>query len=180
MSEPKALTFDVFGTVVDWRTSIAREGRAFGARHGIDADWERFADDWRGLYQPSMSRVREGERPWTSLDELHRESLCTLLGALGVAIGDGGVATRRSMSSTGRGIASTPGPTSPWGSRGSSDGSFSRPSPTVTWPSSSTWRSGPGSRGTRCSERRWPAATSRSRSVSDHRPSCSGSLPANA
>ena len=91
MSETKALTFDVFGTVVDWRTSVAREGRAFGARHGIDADWERFADDWRGLYQPSMSRVRDGERPWTSLDELHRESLCTLLGELGVAIGDGGV-----------------------------------------------------------------------------------------
>ena len=91
MSEPKALTFDVFGTVVDWRTSIAREGRAFGARHGIDADWERFADDWRGLYQPSLARVRDGERPWARLDDLHRESLCTLLGELGVAIGDGGV-----------------------------------------------------------------------------------------
>ena len=91
MSEPRALTFDVFGTVVDWRASIAREGRAFGARHGIDTDWERFADDWRGLYQPSMSRVRNGERPWVRLDDLHRESLCTLLGELGVAIGDGGM-----------------------------------------------------------------------------------------
>lgn len=91
MHEPKALTFDVFGTVVDWRASIAREGRAFGERHGIDADWERFADDWRGLYQPSLSRVRDGERPWTRLDDLHRESLCTLLGRLGVAVGEGGV-----------------------------------------------------------------------------------------
>ena len=91
MNEPQALTFDVFGTVVDWRTSVAREGRAFGERHGIEADWERFAEDWRGLYQPSMSRVRDGERPWTPLDDLHRESLCTLLGDLGVAIGDGGV-----------------------------------------------------------------------------------------
>ena len=91
MSEPKALTFDVFGTVVDWRTSIVREGRAFGARHGIDADWERFADDWRGLYQPSLARVRDGDRPWARLDDLHRESLCTLLGELGVAIGAGGV-----------------------------------------------------------------------------------------
>ena len=91
MSETRALTFDVFGTVVDWRTSVAREGRAFGERHGIEADWERFADDWRGLYQPSMSRVRDGERPWAPLDDLHRESLCTLLGGLGVAIGDGGV-----------------------------------------------------------------------------------------
>ena len=91
MTEPKALTFDVFGTVVDWRTSVAREGRAFGERHGIEADWVRFADDWRGLYQPSMSRVRDGERPWAPLDELHRESLCELLGRLGVAVGEGGV-----------------------------------------------------------------------------------------
>ena len=91
MHEPRALTFDVFGTVVDWRASIAREGRVFGERHGIDADWERFADDWRGLYQPSLSRVRDGERPWTRLDDLHRESLCTLLGRLGVAVGEGGV-----------------------------------------------------------------------------------------
>ena len=91
MSEPRALAFDVFGTVVDWRTSVAREGRAFGERHGIEADWERFALDWRGLYQPSMSRVRDGERPWAPLDDLHRESLCELLGRLGVAVGDGGV-----------------------------------------------------------------------------------------
>lgn len=91
MREPRALTFDVFGTVVDWRTSIAREGRAFGERHAIDADWERFADDWRGLYQPSLSRVRDGERPWTRLDDLHRESLRTLLERRGVAVGEGGV-----------------------------------------------------------------------------------------
>ena len=91
MSEPKALTFDVFGTVVDWRTSVAREGRAFGERHGIEADWVRFAEDWRGLYQPSLARVRDGERPWAPLDDLHRESLCTLLDKLGAAVGDGGV-----------------------------------------------------------------------------------------
>ena len=91
MREPKALTFDVFGTVVDWRTSIAREGRAFGERHGIETDWDRFADDWRGLYQPSLARVRDGERPWTRLDDLHRESLCTLLERRGVVVGEGGV-----------------------------------------------------------------------------------------
>ena len=90
MNAPRALTFDVFGTVVDWRTSIAREGRAFGERHGIEADWHAFADDWRGLYQPSMSRVRDGERPWTRLDDLHRESLGKLLDGLGVVIGNGG------------------------------------------------------------------------------------------
>ena len=91
MSEPVALTFDVFGTVVDWRTSVAREGRVFGKRHGIETDWVRFADEWRGLYQPSMSRVRDGGRPWAKLDELHRESLCELLGRLGVAVGEGGL-----------------------------------------------------------------------------------------
>ena len=91
MSEPVALTFDVFGTVVDWRTSVAREGRAFGKRHGIETDWVRFADEWRGLYQPSMSRVRDGKRPWAKLDDLHRESLCELLGRLGVVPGEGGI-----------------------------------------------------------------------------------------
>jgi 2-haloacid dehalogenase len=75
----KALAFDVFGTVVDWRTGITEEGRAVGLEKGIDADWQAFADAWRGRYQPSMSRVREGEIPWTNLDSLHRESLDELL-----------------------------------------------------------------------------------------------------
>lgn len=75
----KALTFDVFGTIVDWRTSITKEGEALGARLGIERNWTEFADTWRGLYQPSMSRVRSGERPWTKLDDLHRESLVELL-----------------------------------------------------------------------------------------------------
>ena len=75
----KALTFDVFGTVVDWRTSVAAELVRFGEHHGLQADWVEFADAWRGLYQPSMQQVRSGERPWTTLDVLHRESLETLL-----------------------------------------------------------------------------------------------------
>ncbi len=75
----RALVFDVFGTVVDWRTSIIREGRALGARLGVDVDWEAFADAWRGRYQPSMEQVRSGARPWTKLDDLHRESLVHLL-----------------------------------------------------------------------------------------------------
>jgi 2-haloacid dehalogenase len=75
----KALTFDIFGTVVDWRTSVIRELRQFGTAKRIEADWEAFADSWRGLYQPSMERVRRGERPWVRLDTLHRESLLTLL-----------------------------------------------------------------------------------------------------
>jgi 2-haloacid dehalogenase len=81
VSEPevRALVFDVFGTVVDWRSSIVREGRALGARLGIEVDWEAFADAWRARYQPSMERVRSGERPCTRLDDLHRESLLELL-----------------------------------------------------------------------------------------------------
>lgn len=74
-----ALCFDVFGTVVDWRTSVIEEGRALGRRLGLEADWEALADQWRGLYQPSMERVRSGEIPWKPLDELHRESLDILL-----------------------------------------------------------------------------------------------------
>ena len=58
--EIEALVFDVFGTVVDWRSSIIREGRALGERLGVEADWEAFADAWRGMYQPAMERVRGG------------------------------------------------------------------------------------------------------------------------
>jgi 2-haloacid dehalogenase len=80
----KALTFDVFGTVVDWRSSIIREGEAFGRAHGATADWAKFADAWRGLYQPAMEEVRSGRRAWTKLDDLHRESLVRLLGDFGI------------------------------------------------------------------------------------------------
>jgi 2-haloacid dehalogenase len=75
----KALTFDVFGTVVDWRSSIIREGEALGHAKGLGVDWAKFADAWRGLYQPAMDEVRSGRRAWTRLDDLHRESLDRLL-----------------------------------------------------------------------------------------------------
>ena len=75
----QALTFDVFGTVVDWRSSITREGEALGRAKGLAIDWASFADAWRGLYQPNLSRVRNGELPWTKLDDLHRMSLDRLL-----------------------------------------------------------------------------------------------------
>jgi 2-haloacid dehalogenase len=80
VSQVKALLFDVFGTVVDWRTSVSRELAAFGAAKGLELDWQQFADDWRALYQPSLEEVRSGRRPWTILDTLHRESLQKLLG----------------------------------------------------------------------------------------------------
>lgn len=80
----KALTFDVFGTVVDWRTSIAREAEAVGRPKGIDVDWTAFAVAWRKLYQPQMQRVRSGELPWTKLDDLHRMSLDRLIVEFGI------------------------------------------------------------------------------------------------
>jgi 2-haloacid dehalogenase len=78
-SQIKAVLFDVFGTVVDWRGSCIAELTAFGTARGLTADWVRMTDQWRGLYQPSMEAVRSGKRPWTILDVLHRESLDTLL-----------------------------------------------------------------------------------------------------
>jgi 2-haloacid dehalogenase len=84
LTQVKALTFDVFGTVVDWRGSIIREGARLNAAKGLSVDWARFADAWRGEYGPSMDRVRRGELPWTGLDTLHRQSLEPLLVAFGI------------------------------------------------------------------------------------------------
>jgi 2-haloacid dehalogenase len=75
----RAIVFDVFGTVVAWRGSAIRELASFGAGRGIDLAWDKFADAWRGLYQPSMEEVRSGRRPFAILDDLHRESLQKLL-----------------------------------------------------------------------------------------------------
>lgn len=80
----KAILFDVFGTVVDWRSGVIRDGEALGAQREISVDWPAFADDWRGEYAPSMDRVRRGELPWSSLDALHRESLERLLERFGI------------------------------------------------------------------------------------------------
>jgi 2-haloacid dehalogenase len=80
----RALTFDVFGTTVDWRSGVAAEARRLGTLHGVQADWERLADAWRALYGPSMDRVRRGELPWTNFDRLHRLSLDQVLLDLGV------------------------------------------------------------------------------------------------
>lgn len=80
----RALTFDVFGTVVDWRTSVIAEGQALGREKNIDIDWVAFADAWRGLYQPAMTKVREGEIGWIKLDILHRMNLDQLLTEFGI------------------------------------------------------------------------------------------------
>ncbi len=84
MSQIKALTFDVFGTVVDWRSSVAREAEAVLGPKGHRLDWAGFADRWRARYVPSMARVRRGERPFVILDDLHRENLLELLAESGV------------------------------------------------------------------------------------------------
>jgi len=76
MGDVKALIFDVFGTVVDWRTSVARMAREFAKSNSIpEADWVQFACDWRDLYQPAMEKVRSGGLPFTKLDTLHRMNL---------------------------------------------------------------------------------------------------------
>jgi 2-haloacid dehalogenase len=71
----RALLFDVFGTVVDWRSGIVREAAPFLSRHRVDAHPHAFADAWRRRYQPAMEEVRSGRRPFVRLDVLHRESL---------------------------------------------------------------------------------------------------------
>ena len=74
-----ALVFDTFGTVVDWRTSVAREAEDLAKRKGLTVDGAKFADAWRAGYGPSMKRVRSGELPWTKLDALHRMTLDRIL-----------------------------------------------------------------------------------------------------
>src|SRR5215470_4606479 len=81
----KALFFDVFGTLVDWRTSIAREARAVLEPLGHDIDWRGFADAWRDEYQPGMEEVRAGRIPFSKLDVLHRRNLERILPRFGLA-----------------------------------------------------------------------------------------------
>ena len=79
MTGVKALVFDTFGTVVDWRSSVAAEVAALAKRKGLSVDAPKFADAWRAGYGPSMNRVRSGELPWTKLDALHRMTLDRIL-----------------------------------------------------------------------------------------------------
>lgn len=87
----EALVFDVFGTLVDWRTSLIEDLSAFGDERRLAVDWPAFVDAWRGEYAPSMERVRRGELPWTPLDALHRDSFDRLAARFGFAgaLGEG-------------------------------------------------------------------------------------------
>ena len=80
----KAMVFDTFGTVVDWRGSIIAEGAVWGKTKGLTIDWARFADRWRSGYAPAMNKVRKGEMPWTKLDVLHRMMLEDVLKEFGI------------------------------------------------------------------------------------------------
>jgi 2-haloacid dehalogenase len=80
----RALTFDVFGTLTDWRESIIREGRALGISLGVDIDWEAFADAWRAGYGPAMRQVEAGELPRQTIDQIHRRILDGLVQRYGV------------------------------------------------------------------------------------------------
>ena len=84
LPQPRAVLFDVFGTVVDWRGSLIADLTAWGAGRGVAADWAGLVDAWRGAYAPSMDEVRHGTRPWTVLDDLHRASLERLLPQFGL------------------------------------------------------------------------------------------------
>lgn len=81
MPAPRLFIFDVFGTLVDWRGSIAAAARR---EWGAGFDGERFADAWRNQYQPSMARVRDGARGYVKLDVLHRENLDVVLREFGL------------------------------------------------------------------------------------------------
>ena len=81
----RALVFDVFGTVVDWRSGVARDAAPFLARHGAgNAGPAAFADAWRKRYEPAMEAVRSGRRPFVRLDVLHRENLEAILPDFGI------------------------------------------------------------------------------------------------
>lgn len=81
----KALFFDVFGTLVDWRAGIAREAAALLKPLGHSCDWHVFADAWRGEYQPAMEEIRSGRVPFCKLDLLHRRNLDRILPRFGIA-----------------------------------------------------------------------------------------------
>ena len=84
VADIRALIFDVFGTLVDWRTSIAGEVRAILSPLGISIDWSTFADQWRAQYEPAMEEVRSSRLPFSKLDSLHRRNLDVVLRSSGL------------------------------------------------------------------------------------------------
>jgi 2-haloacid dehalogenase len=97
MQRPIALFFDVFGTLVDWRSGIARESAAILAPMGFSLDWIAFAEAWRNEYQPSMEKIRTGRQPFSTLDVLHRRNLAAIAQRFGLTELD--AATARQLTS---------------------------------------------------------------------------------
>mgnify|MGYP006081543123 CR=1 FL=1 len=85
-NEVKALVFDVFGTVVDWRTSIINECLVLGKQKDINIDWSQFVDNWRAGYRPAMDTIRNDSADWRILDELHMEILLGLLKSYSISL----------------------------------------------------------------------------------------------
>ena len=83
--EIRALTFDTYGTLVDWRSSVLAELGAFGAAHDLHLDWEVFLDEWKSAYRSGMDKVDSGEWPWTTIDVIYRRRLDELLAARRIA-----------------------------------------------------------------------------------------------
>jgi hypothetical protein len=113
MANVKALVFDTFGTVVDWRSSVIAEGMAWGKARGLNINWVDFADRWRLGYKPTMDKVRKGEIPWTRLDDLHRIILNELLKELKIE----GLTEEEKIPGLTPGDGSNPGLTPSRGSR---------------------------------------------------------------
>lgn len=84
MNDVKALTFDVFGTVVDWRVSIIEEFSAFGRERNLSVDWEAFVDEWKRGYRPGMDAVRDGKTSWVNVEGIYRRKLEELLPRFGI------------------------------------------------------------------------------------------------
>jgi 2-haloacid dehalogenase len=84
MNDIKAVVFDTFGTVVDWRSSITEDFRAFGKQKAIDIPWEDFVDEWRTAYKPGMDAVRSGVWPWTKVGNMYRSKLEAILPRYGI------------------------------------------------------------------------------------------------
>jgi len=78
-SEIKALVFDVWGTVVDWRSSVLDELFALGRQRGLTIDWEALLAEWQGTYNPGKEKVNNGELPWTTVEAIYRQALDRLL-----------------------------------------------------------------------------------------------------
>jgi 2-haloacid dehalogenase len=84
MTDVRAITFDTYGTLVDWRTSVLDKLRAFGAARAVHLDWPAFLNEWKACYRAGMDAINDGRRPWVTVDALYRERLAELLVARGL------------------------------------------------------------------------------------------------